>query len=323
MPNSHSYTGRLVLGIAYLFLPSALLLAQQKDSVVVVEKKVITLSEVIIRNNVNVPSFIERIKNDTSFYKAFRNLRVLQFTSLNDIRMFDKKNRVKASLFSKTSQWAQDGCRHTNVLNEEVTGDMYDDNKHYNYYTPELYAGLFFARDTVCGETNIVKGAELNIKGKSGTAKHKEQLKMLFFNPGKAIPGLPFIGSKTAIFDEDVAALYDYSLDQDEHLGELCYIFSIKAKDPENGGNKDKIVIDEMVTWFSVKTFEVIARNYSLSYKAGLYDFNVDMQVEMTRFGSYVVPSLLRYNGNWDVVFKKRERGVFTATLFDFRIPGN
>jgi hypothetical protein len=26
----------------------------------------------------------------------------------------------------------------------------------------------------------------------------------------------------------------------------------------------------------------------------------------------------LRYTGNWDVVFKKRESGVFTATLFDF-----
>ena len=28
-------------------------------------------------------------------------------------------------------------------------------------------------------------------KGKSGMAKHKEQLKMLFFNPGKKIPGIP------------------------------------------------------------------------------------------------------------------------------------
>ncbi|MBX3253723.1 MAG: hypothetical protein KF862_06235 [Chitinophagaceae bacterium] len=302
-----------------MLTPAASLFGQQKDSVVVVENKVITLSEVIIRNNVNVPSFIERVKNDTTFYKAFRNLRVLQFTSLNDIRMFDKKDGVKASLFSKTSQWAGNGCRYTRVLNEEVTGDMYDHKKKYNYYTPELYAGLFFARDTVCGESNIVKGTELSVKGKSGTARHKEQLKMLFFNPGKAIPGLPFIGNKTAIFDEDMAALYDYSLDEDEHLGELCYIFSIKAKDRTNGGNKDKIVIDEMVTWFSIKTFEVVARNYSLSYKAGLYDFNVDMQVEMTRFENYLVPRLLRYNGNWDVMFKKREKGVFTATLFDFR----
>jgi hypothetical protein len=43
------------------------------------------------------------------------------------------------------------------------------------------------------------------------------------------------------------------------------------------------------------------------------------MEVEMTKFGEYLVPSLMRYNGNWNVLLKSRERGVFTATLFDFR----
>jgi hypothetical protein len=38
----------------------------------------------------------------------------------------------------------------------------------------------------------------------------------------------------------------------------------------------------------------------------------------MTKFGEYLVPRTLRYTGNWDVAFKKRERGIFTATLFDF-----
>jgi hypothetical protein len=50
-----------------------------------------------------------------------------------------------------------------------------------------------------------------------------------------------------------------------------------------------------------------------------LYDFDVLMEVKMTRFGNRVVPALLRYNGEWDVPFKKKERGVFTATLSDFR----
>jgi hypothetical protein len=292
-------------------------MAQQKDTVVI-EKKVITLSEVIIRNNVNVAAFIERIKNDTTFYKAFRNLHILNFTSLNDIRMLDKKGKVKASLYSKTSQWANAGCRHTDVVEEQVTGDIYNKDKHYNYYTPELYAGLFFAFDTVCGENNTVRGIELSTKNKSGMAKHKEQLKMLFFNPGKAIPGLPFIGNKTAIFDEDMADRYDYALDEEEKLGELCYVFSIKAKNKSNGDKSSKVVIDEMVTWFSIKTMEVLARNYAMSYDAGVYDFDVSMQVEMIRAGNYVVPKLLRYTGNWDVVFKKRESGIFTATLFDF-----
>jgi hypothetical protein len=74
-----------------------------------------------------------------------------------------------------------------------------------------------------------------------------------------------------------------------------------------------------METWFDMKTMEVLARNYSLSYKAGVYDFDVSMNVEMTRVGDLVVPKILRYRGNWDVIFKKRERAIFTATLFDFK----
>jgi hypothetical protein len=73
-----------------------------------------------------------------------------------------------------------------------------------------------------------------------------------------------------------------------------------------------------MTTWFNINTWEIVARNYDLSYNAGVYDFDVRMEVEMTKFGGYLVPKVLRYNGNWDVVMKKREKSVFTATLFDF-----
>ena len=84
---------------------------------------------------------------------------------------------------------------------------------------------------------------------------------------------------------------------------------------------KDRVVVDQMTTWFNPKTLEVLGRNYSLSYKAGVYDFNVSMEVELDYFNGLLVPKILRYKGNWDVIFKKRERGLFTATLFDFEKP--
>lgn len=62
-----------------------------------VGKKIITLSEVVVNNKLNVPAFIEKVKNDSSFYKAFRNLRIIGFTALNDIRMLDKNGNLKAS----------------------------------------------------------------------------------------------------------------------------------------------------------------------------------------------------------------------------------
>ncbi|MGZ8552618.1 MAG: hypothetical protein ACXWV8_04395 [Chitinophagaceae bacterium] len=280
--------------------------------------KMINLSEVVVRTDINVPKFIERVKNDTTFYKAFKNLHILGFTSLNDIRIVDKKGKQKAGMQSRTRQDRNNGCRMMETLSETTQGDFYNSDKNYNYYTAELYAGLFFTKGKVCGEDNIVAGTSFTAKGKTGTAKHKEQLKMLFFNPGKKIPGIPFIGDKINIFDPDVAKYYDFMIDQADYEGKPCYLFSVKAREDLSGGEKNKIVIDNMITWFDAKTMEVLARNYALSYDAGVYDFDVSMEVQMTKFGDYLVPRTLRYNGNWDVVFKKRERGVFTATLFDF-----
>lgn len=281
--------------------------------------KMINLSEVVIRTDINVPKLIDRIKNDTTFYKAFKNLHVLGFTALNDIRIVDKRDKQKAGMQSKTRQLRENDCRTMETISETVQGDFYNSDREYNYYTAELYAGLFFTNGKICGENNIVKGTSFDAKGKSGVAKHKEQLKMLFFNPGKKIPGIPFIGNKINVFDPDVAAYYDFMIDQVEYGGKPCYLFSVKAREDLSARERDKIVIDNMITWFDAVTMEVLARNYSLSYDAGVYDFDVSMEVEMTKFGDYLVPKTLRYKGNWDVVFKKRERGIFTATLFDFQ----
>ena len=281
--------------------------------------RMVNLSEVVVRSDLNVPMFMKRVKEDTTFYKAFRSLHMVGFTSLNDIRIQDKKGRFKASLQSKTVQHRSARCRSMEVIEERTTGDFYDGSGNYNYYTAQLYAGLFFTRDTICGENNIVKGIEFSTRSKKGLDKHKEQLKMLFFNPGKKIAGIPFIGDKIDIFDPERAAYYDFAIDITTYEGQSCYIFTIEAKDDLRAGKKDKIVIDNMVTWFNAKTMEIMARNYDLSYNAGVYDFDVHMEVELTKFGQYLLPKTLRYKGTWDVMFKKRERAMFTATLFDFK----
>jgi hypothetical protein len=305
---------RILIAAFILFFPSILSAQSNNDTVVNIDGRLITLSEIVVNNKINVPAFIDRVRTDTTFYKAFRTLRIIDFTALNDIRMVYKDGDIKASLRSKIRQVRNNNCRTMEVLEETTTGDIYDGNKNFNYYTGEMYAGLFFTKGTICGEDNIVRGKELSTAGLSGMEKHKAQLKMLFFNPGKQINGLPFISGKTAIFDKDLADRYDMSIDMEEHNKTSCYVFTIKAKENRKGD----VVIDEMTTWFNDKTFEIVARNYSLSYDAGVYDFNVQMQVELTKFGEFLVPSLIRYVGNWKAIFKKRERGIFTATLFDF-----
>ena len=305
----------MLLGI----LPTSMQLLAQ-DSTLIIDEKRFTLSEVVVRNNLDYKMLLDQIKEDTTFYKAFKNLRILGFSSYNDIQMKDKKGAVIASLSSKTRQNRTNGCRIMDVLEEKVTGDFYDRSGDYNYMTPELYASLFFTKGTICGETNIVAGKKRSVAGKKGMEKHKEQLKMLFFNPGKKISGIPFIGDKLDLYDETAHKYYDYRLDIEEYKGELCYVFSIMPKADLGFIKNDRIVVDQMVTWFNMKTMSVLARKYALSYKAGVYDFDVSMEVEMTNLGNnIIVPKTLRYKGNWDVIFKKRERAIFTATLFDFK----
>jgi len=299
--------------IVVVFLLSLQCVAQDTTGVNALGKET-TLSEVVIRNGFDVNRFLMRIKNDTTFYKAFRTLRVLGFTSLNDVKMLDKNGKIKASLYSRTRQNRADGCRTMDVLEQKTTGDMFD-GKELDYYTAELYAGLFFTNGKVCGENNIVAGTQRNVRNKTGIEKHKEQLKMLFFNPGQKIPGIPFIGDKVDIFDPSISKYYDFSVDMDEMSGQQCYLFKII---PKVGTDRDKIVFDNITTWFNAKTMEIVARNYDLSYDTPVYDFDVHMEVRMTKFQGLLVPELLTYNGNWKVAFKKRERGIFTATLFDF-----
>lgn len=298
-----------------LLLISIFLFAQKgNDSTVKVGDNYITLSEIVVNKKLDVGWFIQRVKNDTTFYKAFRNLRILGYKAVNDIRMLDKNGKVKASLHSTTRQIRKGNCRSMKVLDQKTSGDIFDSQGNLNYYTAQMYAGLFFTKDSVCGETNIVKGHEFSTSGLSGIEKHKEQLKMLFFDPGKKINGLPFISNKTEIFDPSMAENYNMYIDYRNYNSVPCYVFTIMVKD----NRKSNVVIDEMTTWFNETNFEIMARNYVLSYDAGVYDFNVKMEVQMKKAGNLLVPSVLNYNGNWKAIFNKRERCVFTATLSDF-----
>lgn len=306
---------RIFISLSFILIG---FLVNAQDTTLKIDNGSFTLTDAIVRNNFDYKAILQRIKEDTSFYKAFKTLRTIGYSSYNYIQMRDKNEKVIATLNSKTRQNKIGGCRTMDVLEENVSGNMKDANGEYNYTTPALYASLFFTKGTICGETNIVKGKVRTVSG-SGLSKAKDQLKMLFFNPGKKIPGIPLIGNKLDLYDESAHELYDYKLDYVDYHGQLVYMFEVKPKDDLGFFSKNNVVVDQMTTWFNPKTLEVLGRNYALSYNAGAYDFNVQMEVEMTYFNGQLVPKILRYKGNWDVVFKKREKGIFTATLFDFK----
>lgn len=288
-----------------------------KDTSMLIDQKIVTLKEVVVRSNMDVPSFIRRIQFDTSFYRAFKNLRELNYTALNDIHMYDRKGRESASLQSRTRQTFSNGCRSMQVIEEKAGGDIRDKKGNWNYTTAEMYAGLFFTAGQICGEDNSVKAADLNTKGKRGMEKHKEQLKMLFFNPGKKIPGIPFIGDKINIYDPPQSDRYDFEIDMAPYQGQNAYVFKIAPRADLSRSDKNDIVINNVTTYFDQKDMRILARTYDLSYDAGVYEFDVQMEVQMGKVGELLIPTLIRYTGNWKVALKKKETGIFTATIFE------
>jgi hypothetical protein len=278
----------------------------------------VNLDEVIVeakRVGFDVNSFIKRVEEDTTFYRAFKNLHIVGFNAINDIRILARDGGTQASLYNRTRQTVKGRCRTMQVTDEKVTGDFYTKKGNYNYYTAELYANLFFTKGTICVDAN----GETPESDKGSLARHKSQLKQLIFNPGKPIKGVPVVGHKVAIFDPEVQRFYNFSITSENYVdGTPCYVFTAKTK-PELGRiDKADVVIDELITWFNKDNFEIVGRKYALSYKTMLFDFNVKMNVQMTKFNGLLIPALVTYNGTWDVPFKKRETAVFSAKFSQF-----
>lgn len=263
----------------------------------------------------NIGEFIERIKNDTTFYKAFRSMRLVSYNAENDIRVLEKNsNKIKASLQSETKQVYRDGCRIMYVLEEKTTGDFYNRKKEYNYYTAELYASLFFTKGKVCGEDNIVKGQlEQSMQGKGSLEKNKAKLKQLMFNPGSRIQGIPFMGDRSAIFDPQIAKMYDFRLAAEDKNGVPCYLFEATPKKEYYS----EVVYKQFKTWFRESDYSIVARDYALSYKTVAYNFDVNIHVDLQQRGAHLLPAFISYRGSWYAFTKGRERVQFTAR-FDY-----
>jgi hypothetical protein len=277
----------------------------------------ILIDEVIIKssnNGFDIKDFIERIKNDTTFYKAFRTMHLVTYNAENDIKVFEKKGtKVKASLYSETKQIYRNGCRTMNVLEEKVTGDFYNKKKEYNYYTAQLYASLFFTKGKVCGENNIVKGKLDDDGAKGSLEKNKARLKQLMFNPGSKISGIPLMGNKSAIFDPEVAKMYDFRLAVEDKNGVPCYMFDATPKKEY----ADDVVYKQFKTWFRQSDYSIVARDYALSYNTLAYDFDVIIHVDLRQVGENLLPSYISYRGNWFAFTKGREKVNFVAK-FDY-----
>ena len=263
-----------------------------------------------------IETFINAIINDTSFYQAFRNMKKYTFIAENRIFSYDKKNKVDGKVYRKIKH-NNDGPYKMEYLVKENSGNIFKKNGKYQLYTIEMFDYIFMN----AYNSDFVPNASVG-DGKGGTNEsYKDKLKTLIFNPGRPIKGLPFIGSKTEIFTANMRQYYDYSFYSATYLDSIpVYRFKVAVKPDLSSWTKDGLMIKELVTIFDKRTFEILGRYVDMKYSNMLFDFDVQMNIEMSYFNEVKLPTKITYQGNWDYPFKKEERASFLVVHKDYKL---
>ena len=263
-----------------------------------------------------IETFINAIINDTSFYQAFRNMKKYTFIAENRIFSYDKKNKVDGKVYRKIKH-NNDGPYKMEYLVKENSGNIFKKNGKYQLYTIEMFDYIFMN----AYNSDFVPNASVG-DGKGGTNEsYKDKLKTLIFNPGRPIKGLPFIGSKTEIFTANMRQYYDYSFYSATYLDSIpVYRFKVAVKPDLSNWTKDGLMIKELVTIFDKRTFEILGRYVDMKYSNMLFDFDVQMNIEMSYFNEVKLPTKITYQGNWDYPFKKEERASFLVVHKDYKL---
>jgi hypothetical protein len=285
--------------------------------------KVITLDSVTIeavKRGFDVKDFIDWVQNDTTFYKAFKNLRYYPYNMESKLTVFDKSNTEKAMLQRQAVQKVIEGKRWIIIKEENVSGNIYKKNKEHKYYTAEMLDYIFYPKDTFPA-SNLLSDKSDFVHPDSKIEKNIEKLKILMFNPGAEVGGVPLIGNRMAIFDEKMTKHYEYKILTDTINDSIpCYIFSCKAKQVNEIETDDKAVIKNLSTWFDKRTLNVLRRAYTLTYSSIFFDFDVTMNIELQQIKGALVPITIQYNGNWDIPFRKPEIVNFNINFYNFDI---
>jgi hypothetical protein len=268
----------------------------------------------ITAERLSAETFIRAVTTDTSFYQSFRNMKKYAFTAENSIFTYDKKNKVNGKLYRKIKRNSK--VPWITYLSKQDTGHVFKKNGKYNLYTVEMFDYIFMN----AYQSAYTSGSGIG-KAESANAGYKEKLKTLIFSPGRPVKGLPFIGDKTAIFTANMRQYYDYNFYSATYLDSIpVYRFKVTVKPDLSKGTKDGLMIKELTTIFDKRSFQILGRYVDMKYSNMLFDFNVQMNIEMQYFGEEKLPAKVSYQGNWNVPLKKPERASVLVLHKDYRL---
>ena len=270
-----------------------------------------------ITSGFTVKDFIRMNKQDTSFYRAFKNLKLYPHKSVNEVTIFNRKweqigkmNRTAMHLSNGKQGWIE-------IKEESTDGKFYNRKGEHKYLTGEMYDKVFFEKGKF-RVGNKVDSAYIQqeAENRNKTDKYYEQLKTFMFSPGLGVDGVPFIGHKLNIFEGEMTKYYDYSLEKKMFRDSIsCYKFTVQIKE---GVKQEKVVITNLTTFYDRRTMKVIARSYKLKQTIAIFSFDIQMFILLgLKFNEYL-PLEIKYNGQWDIPFKKPERIAFKMKCLEY-----
>lgn len=274
--------------------------------------KIVYLDSVVVhasQHGFSVEDFISMVRQDTSFYRAFRNLRFASYLMETSMSFRNRKDRVVAEVTSKHRQHFEVPCRWMIEEQYSSKGLKKKRKEKYKYYTAALYDRLFLTWDTVCTSYDLSLSPVMQeTRGMEG---HVAALKKLIFMPGSHAD-VPLLANKTEIFSSRMQRFYTYSIRSEQYEGIPVYVFEAGIKPEYEKRRTNRTLVKNLVTYFSKEDFTVLARNYTLAQQGLLYQFDVQMEVLLAKQHAMYHPKLIRYHGDWNIAAKKRETGQFT-----------
>jgi hypothetical protein len=261
----------------------------------------------------DVDNFIEMVRTDTSFYQAFKNLRIIPHFANHKQEFFNEKGKTTEFYKAKTQLIGLGNCKEIKFLNLEQSPGYAKKNGTRKYITAKLYERVFLPGGTICP----TEGKEETYSKNDGLLDYYYgELKQFIFQPGEKA-NIPLIGNKTALFSERMRKFYDYGIvSKNYEDGTPCYVFTIRQKEKYNDNKNGKTVIKFMETYFSRKDFQVMGRSYEVMYPGPLFNFKIKVDVALEYVGKkQYLPKVIQYDGNWDIPARKREIGRFRMEL--------
>lgn len=282
--------------------------------------KSVQLGEVVISAQTagfSVDEFIANVKTDTTFYKAFLNLKYFPHKMKGEVTVFNKKDKEKGQMFRTGELLNDKGLVTVNILEERTNGKIKDKKGNFNYLTAEMYDEVFFPKGSE-RVSNKIHSTEQQIDKSSKFDRHKSELKKFMFNPGAEISSVPLIGDKLAIFEDEMVPYYDYFIWTATYADTIpCWVFTAKQKEDVKDG---KTVIKDLTSWFDQETMNVMMREYTIRYNSIIMDFDITIKVNNTYVDGQLVPTRINYDGMWDIPFKKAEVINFWLDLREWEV---